>query len=105
MKEYPKRKVVIDKIPSVKDPSLQAKRDRFNSLVFAELVEEPEVSFVAHDNLYNYLSSTERHNSSEHQVVVCPRWKSRQTRAQFGLGKVQESVQTCPSADVILTRV
>ena len=38
----------------MKDPNLQAKRNLFNALffTFSELVEDPDVSFVAHENLH-----------------------------------------------------
>ena len=50
-KDHPNLKIV-SKIPSVKDTNLQAKRDLFNALVCSELVENPDVSFVAHENLH-----------------------------------------------------
>ena len=36
----------------MKDSNLQAKRELFNALVFSELVEDPNISFVAHENLH-----------------------------------------------------
>ena len=52
LKDRPNLKVFVSKIPPVKDPNLQAKRDLFNALVCSELVENPDVSFAAHENLH-----------------------------------------------------
>ena len=47
LKDRPNLKVIVSKIPPVKDSNLQAKRELFNALVFSELVEDPNISFVA----------------------------------------------------------
>ena len=52
LKDRPNLKVIVSKIPPVKAPDLQAKRDLSNALVCSELVENPDVSFVAHENLH-----------------------------------------------------
>ena len=52
LKDRPNLTVIVSKIPPVKDPNLQAKRDLSNALVCSELVENPDVSFVAHENLH-----------------------------------------------------
>ena len=52
LKDRPNLKVIVSKIPPVKDSNLQAKRELFNTLVFSELVEDPNISFVAHENLH-----------------------------------------------------
>ena len=53
LKDRPNLKVIVSKIPPMKDSNLQAKREIFNALVFlfyfsSELVEDPNISFVAH---------------------------------------------------------
>ena len=59
VKDHSKIKVIISKLPPVKDPNLQVKRDLFNALVFSELVEETDVSFVAYENLHiSFLKDT-----------------------------------------------
>ena len=52
LKDRPNLKDIVSKIPPVKDSNLQAKRELFNALVFSELVEDPNISFVAHENLH-----------------------------------------------------
>ena len=56
LKDRPNLKVIVSKILPMKDSNLQAKREIFNALVFlffiflffSELVEDPNISFVAH---------------------------------------------------------
>ena len=53
LKDRPNLTVIVSKTPPVKDSNLQAKRELFNALVFfSELVEDPNISFVAHENLH-----------------------------------------------------
>ena len=46
------RPKIVNKIPPSKDLNLQAKRDLFSALVFSELVEDTDITFVAHENLH-----------------------------------------------------
>ena len=52
LKDRPNLKIIFSKIPPVKDSNLQAKRELFNALVFSELLEDPNISFVVHENLH-----------------------------------------------------
>ena len=56
LKDRPNLNVIVSNILSVKDSNLQAKRELFNALFFffsfSELVEDPNISFVAHENLH-----------------------------------------------------
>lgn len=47
----PTTKIVVSKLPVVSDTKLQQKKELFNAVVFAELVEQQQVSFVNNDNL------------------------------------------------------
>ena len=83
LKDRPNLKVIVSKILPMKDSNLQAKREIFNALVFlffiflffSELVEDPNISFVAHENLH----FTEGHHPSQYEGVVCHREESWQT--------------------------
>ena len=84
VKDHSKIKVIISKLPPVKDPNLQVKRDLFNALVFSELVEETDVSFVAYENLHiSFLKDT-----------------IHQKKTRGILGKAEESRQTCSSVTI-----
>ena len=96
-KDHSKIKVLISKLPPVKDPNLQVKRDLFSALVFSELAEETDVSFVAYENLHQL---SEGHHSSKKQGVVYPCKKSRQTYSQLILGNTEDSCQTCSSVTI-----
>ena len=84
LKDRPNLKVIVSKIPPMKDSNLQAKRELFNALVFfflyffiffSELVEDPNISFVAHENLH----FTEGHHPSQYEGVVYSREEFWQT--------------------------
>jgi hypothetical protein len=54
-KVAPHAQLVISRVPPVKsgrDTALQAKRDLFNAYVFARLMDEKNVTFLAHENLF-----------------------------------------------------
>ena len=97
MKDHFKIKVIISKLPPVKNPNLQVKQDLFYALVFSELMEETDVSFVAYENLHQL---SEGHHSSKKQGVVYPCKKSRQTYSQFILGNAEDRCQTCSSVTI-----
>ena len=52
LKDRPNLKVIVSKRPPVKDSNLQAKRELSTHLFFSELVENPNILFVAHENLH-----------------------------------------------------
>lgn len=47
----PAMKIVISKLPTISDVKMRNKKEIFNALVFSELVEEKNISFVNHYNL------------------------------------------------------
>ena len=47
----PTSKIIISKLTAVSNPKLQEKKDLFNALVYSELAEEQQVSFINNDNL------------------------------------------------------
>ena len=75
LKARPNLKVIVSKIPPVKTQTYK-QRDSFSThLFFSELVEDPNISFVAHEILH----FTEGHHSSQYEGVVYPREESWQT--------------------------
>ena len=50
-KSYPKMKVVVSSVAPVTKKDLEVKRVAFNALNKAELLNEPNVSFISHENL------------------------------------------------------
>ena len=79
LKARPNLKVIVSKIPPVKTQTYK-QRESFSThlyffFFFSELVEDPNISFVAHENLH----FNEGHHPSQYEGVVYSREEFWQT--------------------------